>query len=193
VRDQYLMEVASRCRLEPDLLRSGRLRAQSPRQDSPSRPRPMATRIRLPTGPEEQALLLAVHRRGEVLHRLHESLFVGEETSAAFRALVDADDLHGAIADAGDPEVASLLQRLAVEDDEEVNSDDVLARVAREAALRAASAFRAEMQAAADPAPYSDVLRWLQECVELLAEDETRVDATEQLVAWLAKRAEEQG
>jgi DNA primase len=158
-------------------------------------PRRVAVPARAPRaeaeGPEIEALKLAVNRRDEALPYLHEVLFADDLHLAAFRALVAAEDLHGAIATAG-PEPAELLQRLAVEEaDAEV--PDVVGRVAEAAALRTIVDLQVEARASEDPLDYAPAVAWLKLTIEQLRDPETSVDAAGQLVAWLADRGEEQG
>ena len=127
VRDQYLMLVADRCRLEPDALRAlaGRVAQQArtrPGRDQrvPVRaPRAPRRRARQPaTGgpagpggargrsdvsrPGLEALRLAVHRPERVGDRLEAVLFPDELQRAAFEALTGSDDLHEAVEAAED-------------------------------------------------------------------------------------------
>jgi DNA primase len=192
VRDQYLMEVASRCRLDPDVLRAGGIPARPPAREREHGPN-LASRVRVTQDPEEVALLLAVHRRAEAMDQLHPTLFSGEDTAAAYGALCESSDLHAALATTSDPAVVEMLQRIAVEDDEGIDLEDVVTQLARRAGRRAIGDLRAEVEQAEDPAAYSEAIRWLVEIVELLDVDDSRVDAREQLVAWLTKRDEEQG
>ncbi len=93
VRDQYLMEVADRTRIEPERLRelSGR-RPAIPRAPSGavnrSRPEPARQGARRPQrGPEREALQLMAHRRDETAPMLDEVLFADDLHVAAYRAL----------------------------------------------------------------------------------------------------------
>ncbi|HEX2046687.1 MAG TPA: CHC2 zinc finger domain-containing protein [Acidimicrobiales bacterium] len=149
---------------------------------------------RRPEGPEVEALRLAVHRPEEVADTLHEALFADPLVLAGYRALCGATTLAQAV-DAAEPEVASLLRRLAVEEPEAASAD-VLARLAEEAAKRAV----AELEAAArhsgrlsDEAwlrRVSDDIAWLKLAIAELREPATAVDATGRLVLWLVDRFE---
>jgi DNA primase len=189
VRDQYLMQIADRCRIDVDQLRRGVV--PLPTSAPPARARSAATRVLLPRDAEEQALLLAIHRRDDVAGRLHEVLFTDELHVAAFRALRSTESLADAIA-AADPGAAVVLQRLAVED-EDADADDVIALLAERAATRAMRDLESEAKATGDLEAYSPILGWLKLAIEHLRESDTRVGTAEQLVAWLAGRGEEQG
>ena len=116
VRDQYVMEVADRCRLDVERLRAGpagrrlgcspnRPVARGCRRAGPSRTRTGCSgwRSTPPLGDEARGLLDDV-------------LFTEDHHLRAWHTLRDADgDLHAALA-AADPDVADLLARLAVED-----------------------------------------------------------------------------
>src|SRR5438874_10223339 len=86
-----------------EALKRGRLASQPERASTP----PRASRIVLPKSPEEEALLLAVHRPEHMAGRLHEALFADDVGLAAYRALASAATLHEAI-DTADPEAAVL-------------------------------------------------------------------------------------
>ena len=183
VRDQYLMEVADRCRVDPD-----RLRRASPadvgRQERSGRPAPAPRRD--PGGAELEALRLAVHQRDDVVPRLHAVLFADERNLAAFEAVASAPTVHDAIAGA-DPEAAALLQRLAVE---EVSAEvgDVLSQLLRRAAGRAVAAMEADARAAPEDAlAVSAAVGWLKVTVEDLPDPE----AADRLVDWLVRWGEE--
>jgi len=143
VRDQYVMQVADRCRLEPERMRehleAARQRpAEPPKERSrrrddagpPAEPPPGESDVEpdRPTGrngrratqaaagrPGLEALRLAVHQPEAVADRLEELLFDDELQRRAFTTLVASDNLHEAIEEAP-PDVADLLRRLAVEE-----------------------------------------------------------------------------
>ena len=191
VREQYVGQLAVRCDLPAETL--ARALARGPRRGSGGgahveqarEPRRSAV-----GGPETEALKLAVHRPEEVAGRLDHALF-GDETHAdAYRALESADTLHDAIASC-DPASAALLQQLAVEESD-ADADEVVARVADLAAARALFELETEAKESDDPRSYSAVTGWLKLTMERLREQEARVDAAAQLVAWLRDRVEEQ-
>jgi DNA primase len=185
VRDQYLMQIADRCRIEPDRLRAI---LQAPVSRS-STNRPQAPRPRDRVGPELEVLKVAVHRPHAVADRLHEVLFADELHLTAFRALQSAGTLHEAI-EAADPEAAELLQRLAVEETD-ADPDDVIVRLADEAAGRALSELQAAVrEGSGDWTDHSHSIEWLKLTREELREPATAVDASVRLVRWLVDRFE---
>ena len=141
VRDQYVMQLADRCRLDAARLRERleHLRAHPPAETGTKDRRPVRDpssdsgelrdaegaaewddthAVTAPVrraGPGLEALKLAVHRPEDVADRLQPVLFVDELQRRAFVALLEHDDLHDAIT-ASSPEVALLLRRITVEE-----------------------------------------------------------------------------
>ena len=214
VRDQYLMLVADRCRLEPDALRAlaGRVARQAraaPGESNGSRPgrgpvpeagSAMPARARRPPGraggagdisrPGLEALRLAVHRPERVADRLEALLFPDELQRAAFEALAGADDLHEAVeaAEDHDPRVASLLRRLAVEEPA-TDADDVVVTLVRNASRRALAV--AEAQARLSPNTVGEiapVIARVRHDLDELDDRERCLAAADRLLAWLVGR-----
>jgi DNA primase len=183
VRDQYVMEVADRTRVEPDRLRGGARRTSAPTLE---RRRPERTER-----PALMVLLLAVHQPELVADLLDEALFTDEVELAAYRSLASAATLHEAIEHA-DPEAAELLQRLAVEE-VDVDADDVLALLVGEVAHRALLELEADARVSADPLSASETIGWLKLRLEELREVATRRSALELLVDFVVQRRHEDG
>jgi DNA primase len=144
VRDQYVMQLADLCKVDPARLRErlDHLRAHPP-AEAPARrgrarrgdePPPMeypeddgdhfapeengrgaAVTAALRPGPGLEALKLAVHRPEDVADRVHAVLFADPLQRQAFVALLESDSVHEAVESAS-PEVASLLRRVVVEE-----------------------------------------------------------------------------
>jgi len=133
VRDQYLMQVADRCRLPSAELRA--LRVARPRRGAATAS-PPASREKVPP-PEMEALRLAVHSPEQVAGRIDAEFFSSGLARSAYEALAGAMTLHEAM-DAATTEVAGLLSELAASD-VEANPDDVVRRLLDRAALRALS------------------------------------------------------
>ena len=144
VRDQYVMQLADRCRLDTAKLRerldhvrthppaepSGRRRSRSRDEEPPPTEYleddgerfapggdggPSGLTPALRPGPGLEALKLAVHRPDDVADRVHEVLFAERVQRQAFTALLESESVHEAIETAS-PEVASLLRRVIVEE-----------------------------------------------------------------------------
>lgn len=144
VRDQYVMQLADRCRLDADKLREHleHLRAHPP-AERPVRRRTRGASEEAPphddpeyddtdtgmsapalsrggpeavrAGPGLEALKLAVHRPEETADRVHAVLFTDPVQRHAFVALLEHDSVHDAV-EAASPEVANLLRRVIVEE-----------------------------------------------------------------------------
>jgi DNA primase len=215
VRDQYLMLVADRCRLEPDALRAltgrvARARRESPEGNGPRAdpPEDAAVPGRGPgqgrsdaagrnhrgaadiSRPGLEALRLAVHRPEEVGDRLEAVLFPDELQRAAFEALTGADDLHEAVeaAEHADPRVASLLRRLAVEEPA-TDADDVVVTLVRHASRRALAV--AETQARQSPDTVGEiapVIARVRHDLDELDDRDRCLAAADRLLAWLVGR-----
>ena len=175
VRDQYVMQVADRCRLDAGALRSllGRLAARAgtpagtgapPEGDGRGRepgdpPRGGGARRGLvpPRAGEQstrsglEALRLAIHRPELVTRGLESVLFPDPVQRAALAALLEHDDLHQAVdaAERDDPDVARLLRRLSVEEPA-ADADDVIVQLVRNATRRALADLEVEARLSPD-------------------------------------------
>ena len=217
VRDQYVIEIADRCRVDAGRLREMAAAGPSPdRRPAPS-PRAVANRPddtydgpefdpgvdeEAPPraeidgghfGAEDEALRLAIHRPDDA-SLLHPCLFGDPTHREAFLALRD-DGLLGA-GDRAGPRAAGLLRRLAV-DPSDADTDDVLAGVARLAARRTLDDLR-RVQRAIDSTEEERThavrsIGPLKLLVERLDERNTREEAVAQLVPWLIGYAEGRG
>jgi len=186
VRDQYLMQVADRCRVDADQLRRGTFTARPAPASRGTDGGVTVPGRRDPGGPELEALRLAVHRSDEVGGRLHAVLFADERNLAAFTALASSATVHDAIT-AADPGAADLLQRLAVEESS-AEIDDVLTRLVRRAVQRALGELEAEARADPEEAlGLAATTTWLKVTMEDLPDAE----AADRLVAWLVQWGEE--
>jgi DNA primase len=199
VRDQYVMEVADRCRIDVSRLRSSLARgggvggAAVGRRVAVAAP-PPRTRIHS-EDPEVIALRLAVDadHRAAMVPLLHEVLFATDLHARACRALrVTGGDLHRAIEEA-DPDAAELLQRLAAED-ETGDPVDVRRVLLRLQAERELEIVQREVHEASEDQLRDrfEVQRWLKDRLQAIApEARPGREVEDQLLAWLAERAEE--
>jgi DNA primase len=133
VRDTYLMEIAGRLNLDVDHLRAEARRARQGARPALGavRTHPESTTEREQQRPidrrELDALRWAVHEPVLIGPHLDRTLFADPRVRAAFDALTAATTFAEAV-DASDPELAALLQRLAVEDIDA--GDDVVPQIA---------------------------------------------------------------
>jgi DNA primase len=218
VRDQYVMELADRCRLDAARLRErlDRVRAHpaapgtTPRQrarrdearrndpegpsadvgDAPPHSAPV-----LRAGPGLEALKLAVHRPEDVADRVHVVLFTDPVQREAFVSLVEHDSVRDAV-EAASPEVAGLLRRVTVEEplagDPELGDpiDSVVTVLVRAAVRRALADMEVRNRT-------TENLPWQERAAETaqvrlwldeLEDPSSWRDAVDRLVAWLAGR-----
>ena len=115
VKDQYAMEIAGRCRVEPDLVRQ--LLAKGPRVRPAERPdagRPVQRHDHRES-PETEGLRLLMQQPEEMRPLVLPELFADEIHAVVYDQLARFESLHDAIA-ASSPEVASTIQRLSVEE-----------------------------------------------------------------------------
>jgi len=211
VRDQYLMLVADRCRLEPDALRALAERVAQRARTAPGegngsrsersgadvpRARSGAPAERGPkrgadvSRPGLEALRLAVHRPEEVGDRLEAALFPDELQRAAFEALTGADDLHEAVeaAEHVDPRVAGLLRRLAVEEPA-TDADDVVVTLVRNASHRALAVVEAQARLSPNSVgEIAPVIARVRRDLDELDDGDHGLAAADRLLAWLVGR-----
>jgi DNA primase len=194
VRDQYVMEVASRCQLDPD-----RLRAGTPRRGQtavgkvlpPSKRAPMASRQ---DTPEVEALRLLIGQPEDMAawdEWFQPVLFGDDLTLACFRALRSGSTTREAI-EAADPGAAELLQRLAVEDTD-AEPAEVVVRLVQQAGRRAMRDLDLRARREPDSLDYLSESHWLGQRIDEMNDPHTCMDAAGQLLAWLTDRPEENG
>ncbi|MBX3313857.1 MAG: DNA primase [Actinobacteria bacterium] len=187
VRDPYVVDVATRCRLDPDRLRAaagsagGRVRVAT-------RPAPVVHR-RTETAATE-ALRLAIAEPAKVLPLLDDALFDQPQDREVFRALRDADgDLHRAT-DAADPFVAEQLTRLAVEPSA-ADPEEVRRMLLRDRARRALADIQRDALTSDDFAGFAAVIGWLKGEIEAIGPDALPDGPREsELLTWLSTRVE---
>ena len=202
VRDQYLMEVAGRCRIEPDTLRTMLARPAAATQERATDRRsgvsaePPASARLVPSrlneerdSPELEVLRHVVHDwEGVEPWILYEDLFVGDLHARAFTTLMAHPTVPEAIA-AADPAVAELLTRLATE---EVSTKpfDAVVRMLTETARSQVRMLHARVAADPDDLELLREQHWLTQTIDRLRDEHSSGDAAAQLVAWLGERGD---
>jgi DNA primase len=143
VRDQYLMQVADRLRLEPSALRPRVADfARNPvRREIPNEPphEEASTRRSITSGPMPrpglEALRLYLHFPGEARERFIAQYFVNEIQREIFEGLATGSpvsEVIDALERSGEEEAASVLSQLVVDElDREYTSEDVTAVVSQ--------------------------------------------------------------
>ncbi len=192
VRDQYVVSVASRCRLDLNLLRS-QLKAGEGSQARAARPRAEAVGRAGPhQSPELEALKLLVHRSDEMAELLSGDLFADPLCAAVYELISTNDGLHDVMSSGG-PEVAELVQRLSV-DESEAEPMDVAARL-WENLVEMEMASSKETLGLADAASRPEIFRhhtWLRLQLEEIRNPGRRVEVIAELLAWLREGEDEE-
>ncbi len=201
VRDQYVIEIADRTRIDLARLREllageARRRPAAPQYARPpvdsygdvehedDRP-PERTRLT----PEDEAIRLMIHRPDEVAGQLAPALFGDPTRREAFEAL-ESEGVMAAADRVGD-RAATLLRRLAVESSD-AETDDVVAGVVRLSADRVVRDLqhRARMADSVDDRQsFATAIAWVKNQTEGLTERTTREAAVTQLLPWLIQNA----
>ncbi len=217
VRDQYVVQVADRCRLDPQLVRerlalhvAGAVpksqtheRAQRrgddeppPREPTDLDPIDAEPRANLRDRAGLEALRLAVHRPELVADRLEPFLFLDTDHRAAFDALLESSNLSAAI-ELAPPPAAALLRRVAVEEptiEGEGTTDPVgavVAQLLRAAVRQAVAELQADLRSGTMPlAEGSEQVKKVQLLVEQLDNPDDATQAEKELLDWLADRVE---
>jgi len=189
VRDQYAMSIADQCQVGIDELRrrGAAAVAAGPRGRTVPSSDGTAAGASPDTGhltPETQALRLLVHRPDPISVHLSPVLFDDRLNRAAYLALREAGDLHGARAEV-EPDVADLMGKLAVQDATDDEPLGVLTRLAYLAAERAAVRLEAEARSSGDLAGYQPVISFLRTEVMKLREPVAEGADLEELLTWL--------
>lgn len=213
-RDQYLMEVAGRCRIEPDQLRRAldellRRPCPAPAEDGRGRRAgrgrgpgaapepPPSERAPLPAprleeerdSPELEVLRQVVHAWEDVEPWIrYPELFRSELNARTFLALMAQPTVPEAIA-AADPDVAELLTRLATEE-RQAEPFDAVVRMLTELARREIADLRLQVAASPDDLTPLRTQHWLTALVDRLRDPSTAREAAEQLVAWVGSKGE---
>ena len=194
VRDQYAMSIADQCQVGIDELRrrGAAAVAAGPRGRTVPASDRTAAGASPDTGhltPETQALRLLVHRPDPISVHLSPVLFDDRLNRAAYLALREAGDLHGARAKV-EPDVADLMGKLAVQDATDDEPLGVLTRLAYLAAERAAVRLEAEARSSGDLAGYQPVISFLRTEVMKLREPVAEGADLEELLTWLNEHDE---
>jgi len=187
VRDQYAVSVASRCRLEVDLVRTRlqQLPADAGKADAPKPTGRQAREHR--DSAELEALRLAVHRSEELDGLVVPELFSDELFAATYQLLGRSENLHEVI-ESGGPEMAELVQRLSV-DESQADPSDVAALLWKPYLERQMAELSAE-QSTADLDRLRELgpeQKWLRLRLEEIGEPSRQAGAIAELLAWMGE------
>ncbi len=200
VRDQYVMDVAGRCRLDVDLVRTQLAnRSASPpdRSQVSSSPSNGASgaivRPILREGPELEALKLAAQDSSLLAGLVVPELFTDELAATVFDLLGRHERLREVI-ETGGPEVGELVQRLSVEETM-AGPTEVAARLWEPYLERLMSEWKAALGSAPEN-ERADIFRehtWLRLKLEEVRDPSRQARAIADLLVWIeAPEGEEQ-
>jgi DNA primase len=196
VRDQYVMEVAGTCRVEPETLRAQLSRPPAQSAETAAAPDREAAPARQPArdlrdSPELEVLRHVVHGWEAVEPWIrYPEVFDTELARRAFLVLMEHATVPEAI-DAADPEVADLLIRLATDELQADNPFDAVVRFLTETARRRINTLTAQVSVHPDDPELLRRQHWLTQIVDRLRDPASAGDAADQLVAWLGSEGEE--
>ena len=196
VRDQYVMEIADVCRIEPARLRA-QLAEPAPEPKSQSRSRgdddpgpggvdAVRAPIRVRETAEVEALRLVLQRPGDIGRLLIPELFTPGVPRDAYVAATSGP-LHEVL-ETTEPRLADLLTRLAVEEST-AEPADVVMRLAVESGNRALAAMDAEARRSEDPLSYAPAVGYLKLMLDDLRGDESAMESLDPLLAWLTEHS----
>ncbi len=145
VRDQYVMTIADRCRMDADRLREmvrNPKRRRAAGADAPTFPAPQQGSDNV----EDQAIQLMIGDEHDISKLFSESLFVTPMRREIFAAVRDASSVREAVDMLGSDE-SNLLIELAASSDDDLNASAVASRLLGKAADRLAVQLEAEARA----------------------------------------------
>ena len=188
VRDQYVMTIADRCRMDPDRLRE---MIRNPRQRRGSRVQ-QAPAVAMPQKGsdhiEDQAIRLLIDGEEAAENILFESLFVTPMRREIYNAVREAPSVREAVDMLGGDE-GGLLIELAASTDDELDAQAVLSRLVGLAADRLASDLEAEMRAGGAVQELNPDVKYLRQWVVDLREPSTDLKELSPLADWISLRA----
>ena len=197
VRDQYVMDLADRCRIDPDRMRvrleevrrapkpepTERRRGRDRPDEAPSEAPPARRLPPLRDGVEQEAVRLRIHQPEIARGALDPTMFAHPTARAAVEAL-DAWGTPAEAIEQSPPEVAEVLAKLSVET-LDAEPTDVLARFASESGRRVLRELEAEARTSTDPLAFVEVVSWLKVTLDALRRPNADVETVMQLVAFI--------
>ena len=190
VRDEYIMTIADRCRIDASRLRE-MINGSKQRRN---RAIPEAPRATVPIGSdniEDQALQLMIAGDDPLIELLCEPLFVEPLRKEVFNTLHSAPSVREAMDMLGADE-ADLLVRLAATPDDQLDAPAVLSRLLGKCADRFASELEAEARLTGNVKEVLSDVKFLRQWSIDLWEPISEPDDLAPLADWIAAKAEEQ-
>ncbi len=194
VRDQYAMDIAGRCRIEPDLIRKQLAAGPSVSSDRAVLDLRHQSRRRTDGDtPELEALKLLICRRDEIIENLAPELFLDELCANVYHVLATTPNLHEAI-ELGGSELGELIQRLAVEESEAdpVDVASLLWRRYLESCIDEARRRARGAVLPSDIAEISSQQSWYKQQLVDLSDTDRKAPAVAGLLAWLRQDSGEE-
>ncbi len=190
VRDQYVMDIADRCRVPADSLRpmlKGQRRPVARRE-------PVAPPVRMGSDHiEDQALRLVIDGDEWACDLLTASMFSTPKRRAVFGAVRSAANVREAVDMLGADE-GSLLMELQADPEDDLDSSAVVTRMLGLTARRLADDLDAQLRAGGDVAELAADIRYLRQWASELREPMSDLNDVVPLADWMAVQfGDEQG
>lgn len=188
VRDQYVMTIADRCRMDADrlreMVRNPRANRGQPVIDAPTIPMPQKGSDHV----EDQALQLVINADESVMGLFSEPLFVTPMRRDVYVALIQAPSVREAVDMLGADE-GNLLIELAATSDEDLDASAVASRLVSKAADRLARELEAEARLTGNIEELLPDVKFLRQWVIDLREPRSDLTELAPLAEWIAMRA----
>jgi DNA primase len=188
VRDQYVMNIADRCRMDADRLRE---MLRNPRRrgsavaEAPSTPMPQQGSDSV----EDQAIQLMIGEDRGVAELFSEALFVTPMRREIFTAVRQAASVREAVDMLGSDE-ANLLIELAASSDDDLNASAVASRLLGKAADRLARQLEAEARTTGNIELLLPDVKFLRQWVIDLREPRSDLTELAPLADWVAMKSD---
>lgn len=189
VRDQYVMTIADRCRMDADRLREmvrNPKRRSTTVAEAPTFPAPQQGSDNV----EDQAIQLMMGEDHDVSHLFSVGLFVTPLRGEIFAAVRDAPTLREAIDMLGSDE-ANLLIELAASSDEGLDAKAVASRLLAKAADRLARQLEAEARSTGEIETLLPDVKFLRQWVIDLREPISDLTELAPLADWVAMKSDQ--
>jgi DNA primase len=188
VRDQYIMNIADRTRIDADRLRE-MLRSPSASRSRDSIPTEQVITQRASDSVEDQALQLFIEGDEQISALLSDGLFVTPYRREIFRSLRDTSSVREAIDMLGADE-AHLLTQLAASPDDDLDGPAVASRLLGKAAERLAKELEAEARSTGAVQRLLPDVKFLRQWVIDLREPMDDLMELAPLAEWVAMKNE---
>ena len=188
VRDQYVMNIADRCRMDADRLREMLRNPRSRRRvvaESPTVPMPQQGSDSI----EDQAIQLVIAGDDEVTALFSDGLFVTPMRREIFAAVRQAPSVREAVDMLGADD-GNLLIELAASSDEDLDASAVASRLLGKAADRLARELEAEARTTGEIESLLPDVKFLRQWVIDLREPRSDLSELVPLADWVAMKSQ---